>query len=1698
MTLAKEIHDASLNVTKVKVMKGLHRKPYRGSKIKVSTPGSVSAGAGSLLKHLRSSMVSGKACDRNETSSIDNKGGKRAKNSHVDNSINKVLSDLESGSLDSHLKFLVGSSVEYKEGCALSKAYEPNDFVNGNDGSFIYALCDKTLHLDGQCKPVAKSSGLMTGVDPTCMGDVGSMSCDQTSSKDGIAIAEIGSGIDVDMAGPSDRGKLASMEDVVGTGLVLSILMDGIASDKGGDKFEFGKISSSKEKLKKGSEEVALNMEYIPSAVSKMENGNRRIMFSAKEVIKGGQAWYMTLRRLLRQTQGFSTSNLKEPGIWFEKIEPSFIPIWVCVHNIPMELCNDNGIGKIISGVGKPMLMDRMTKEQCLKKAKKLDFARVLAEVSANEDLPNVLEIAYPPIGNREAKVGKLEVKYQWKPPLCTHCKTFGLSFLACKLRPRIDVERAAKIVKDASNLKGPLEENYNAMKSDEEGFTQGNSQNSNQGNVGSKGKSYQTGSFYVKKNVGPSLGISDMSKDNSKDGNSMGKQDLRQLSKDSSFTPKVLVRGSISKVNSRVDCNDPIPTMNSFSVLVNDFIVGDDSDIKKDKSCVEEFESIWPDLKSEVDILMEADIYPSMSVRLYWTVNQMDYFYKNCHKYHLDQSYEDEDVESEYDGISMSMKPEFELDAATNMENGAAHASNVSNASICSRVLGHWEWVSNNASCSGGTRIIVGWDPNCVNVMIMEQSAQAIHCFVELINGDLRSLWKSLRKYKQSLRNSSWVILGDFNSTLDPSEKSSGCSRVTITMSDFRDCVADIEVEDISMSGLNFTWNNSPGKVGGLLKKLDRIIGNVYFITSFPTSYARFLPFMTSDHTPAVFVIPEVAKAKPKPFKFHNYLTGKDGFIPAVKKLNFDQGNLFANVEKLKKELATIQYAMVSNPFSSDLREAELSCLKAYKEALKDEGRISVVEDMNGVPYFGVSVGEKFVNHFQCVLGKCSKVLPISNPEFLFTNKLSEGDAAYMIRDISDDEVEAALFDIDNNKAPRLDGYSFQFFKDAWNVIAKEFCKAVREFFNSSKLLKEGKRGLRQGDPLSPYLFTLVIEVLNLMIKKNIAANPHFKYHWKCKDLKITHLCFADDLMLFCHGDSKSVAILKKYLEEFGSVSGLFPRFPKSTVFFGNVNEISKNKILKVMPFIEGKLPVRYLGAPLLSKRLYVNDCSLLVDKVKKRILDWKNKSMSFAGRLQLILSVVGSMQVYWSSMFILPITISNEVERLMRDFLWNFGDFKRGKARIKWDDVCKPKVEGGLDSLWVKWVHVYKLKGINFWDILEKEGSSWSWKKILRYRSILRSHIVHGIGNGLDTSLLFDNWHAICPLSEFISKRKIYYSGLSLDCKVANVIDNGVWKWPRGLSMEFDGLNAIEPPCLTEGKKDKVLWKTGLGRLSNFSVNNVWNDLRVCSDTVPWVKIVWCSQCIPMHAFMVWLAIHGRLRTQDLMVKWEKYGDMRCVFCKNVLDSHDHLFFECEFSKKVWDCLKCMVIMDDAPDCWSEIKEFMMNRPINKSIWSILQRLLLGASIYFIWHERNGRMFQDKARSVETLICLIKETVRLRIMSLSLNDSKQVSEAASFWNFHMDRDAGLIMFHMVCIICFGPGISSYVRDVYLFGLQAHVKKMDWIKVHARPEPNIPLRANLGVLQSSSKSESCLSANSRYQLLSSLSRYPSKSLSHG
>ncbi|KAL2237566.1 UNVERIFIED_CONTAM: hypothetical protein Sindi_0948300 [Sesamum indicum] len=147
------------------------------------------------------------------------------------------------------------------------------------------------------------------------------------------------------------------------------------------------------------------------------------------------------------------------------------------------------------------------------------------------------------------------------------------------------------------------------------------------------------------------------------------------------------------------------------------------------------------------------------------------------------------------------------------------------------------------------------------------------------------------------------------------------------------------------------------------------------------------------------------------------------------------------------------------------------------------------------------------------------------------------------------------------------------------------------------------GARGLRQGDPLSPYLFVLIMEVFHMGLQQTIEQDMQFSYHWKCEPTSIFQLGFADDLLLFCTVDLDSLRVLKMGLDRFADWSGLRLNIHKSHVIISRSAQGWKDQILAVMGFQEGQLPMRYLGLPLLSSRLTINDCQPLVLKIDARI---------------------------------------------------------------------------------------------------------------------------------------------------------------------------------------------------------------------------------------------------------------------------------------------------------------------------------------------------------------------------------------------------------------------------------------------------------------------------------------------------------------
>ncbi|GKG18687.1 hypothetical protein Tco_0372985, partial [Tanacetum coccineum] len=96
-----------------------------------------------------------------------------------------------------------------------------------------------------------------------------------------------------------------------------------------------------------------------------------------------------------------------------------------------------------------------------------------------------------------------------------------------------------------------------------------------------------------------------------------------------------------------------------------------------------------------------------------------------------------------------------------------------------------------------------------------------------------------------------------------------------------------------------------------------------------------------------------------------------------------------------------------------------------------------------------------------------------------------------------------------------------------------------------------------------------------------------------------------------------------------------------------------------------------------MVPSRLLYRDCMELIEKVKKRIVDWKHKSLSIAEKAQLIRSYLAFMHVFWASVFILLTRLMLALEKSMRGFLWCQGDMRRGKAKVAWDSVYLPKIE-------------------------------------------------------------------------------------------------------------------------------------------------------------------------------------------------------------------------------------------------------------------------------------------------------------------------------------------------------------------------------------------------------------------------------------
>ncbi|XP_024989206.1 uncharacterized protein LOC112523760 [Cynara cardunculus var. scolymus] len=308
-------------------------------------------------------------------------------------------------------------------------------------------------------------------------------------------------------------------------------------------------------------------------------------------------------------------------------------------------------------------------------------------------------------------------------------------------------------------------------------------------------------------------------------------------------------------------------------------------------------------------------------------------------------------------------------------------HVSKDSLESICHNSFGRWYWMSNQAVCESGTRIILAWDSRVLDVMVLEIHSQFLICKVLLRGGQdyiffslvyganvctaRRELWSGLLKFKVLIGSHPWIVIGDFNSMLFPHDGFGGSSRRNMDMSEFCMCVEDVEIFDIHYTGVHFTWNQKPNSKGGIMRKLDRAIANSEFTSKFHDACVQIHPLDLSDHSPMVLSFKGGARKRRYGFKFDNFLTDHPAFLQVVKdewanhiegtfmfhitshlkalktllrKLRNSYGNLGKRVSFLKTELDRIQLDVDMDP-SNDELGLELGHIRiAYQNACWDE----------------------------------------------------------------------------------------------------------------------------------------------------------------------------------------------------------------------------------------------------------------------------------------------------------------------------------------------------------------------------------------------------------------------------------------------------------------------------------------------------------------------------------------------------------------------------------------------------------------------------------------------------------------------------------------------------------------------------------------------------------------------------------------
>ena len=310
-------------------------------------------------------------------------------------------------------------------------------------------------------------------------------------------------------------------------------------------------------------------------------------------------------------------------------------------------------------------------------------------------------------------------------------------------------------------------------------------------------------------------------------------------------------------------------------------------------------------------------------------------------------------------------------------------------------------------------------------------------------------------------------------------------------------------------------------------------------------------------------------------------------------------------------------------------------------------------------------------------------------------------------------------------------------------------------------------ERGIRQGDPLSPYIFILCSEVLSgLCTKAQIDGSLQgIRVATECP--RVNHLLFADDTMFFCRTNEQSIKTLNDILRQYEQASGQKINKTKSAITFPRkAPQELKDKVKRNLDIQKEGGVGKYLGLPEHFGRRKKDLFTSIFDKIRHKAIGWKTRFLSAAGKLVMLKSVLSAMPTYSMSCFKLPMSLIKRIQSTLTRFWWDSDHDHKKMSWISWAKITRSKHDESLgirdlqcfnDALLSKlsWCILTNPNGLlariltgkyckdsSFLDSHTPASCSHGWRGILIGRDLIVKHLGWAVGNGESIQLWNDPW--------------------------------------------------------------------------------------------------------------------------------------------------------------------------------------------------------------------------------------------------------------------------------------------------------------------------------------------------------------------